>query len=63
MSTLTHYVDYSPENLGTDLVVTACGRLITLDYFSINPTCTDPRCVAGAAKRRLLIARDATVAY
>lgn len=59
----THYVDYTPQNMGTDYVVTACGKLIHVTYFSVKPTCRDPRCVAGAAKRRILIARDATVPY
>lgn len=56
MSILTHFVDYSLPNMGTDLVVTACGRLIHIKYFSVHPTCTDLKCVKGAAKHRLGLA-------
>lgn len=38
-SGFTHWVDYSPHNLGSDAVTSACGKRVHVTEFSALPTC------------------------
>lgn len=60
---ITHWVDFSAPNIGRDHVITACGKLIGIAYYSQHPTCKDRRCQTEAAKYRIQAARDRTIAY
>lgn len=35
----THWVDYSPRNIGRELVTSACGKTVLVTEFSAEPTC------------------------
>jgi hypothetical protein len=53
---MTHWVDYSPRNLGRDHVVTVCGRLVNVSDFSPHPTC--PACQPAARERAKQLRRE-----
>lgn len=54
---ITHWIDYAPEQMGQDWVLTACQQLVHIREYSSHPTCADKRCQVGAARHRLTLAR------
>lgn len=58
---MTHFADYSPQNLHTDFLTAACGEVIHVRESTLHPTCK--RCQAAAKRQQITLAQDKRLNY